>query len=217
MGKWIQGMLSALRGPGVQILQERDWREMPETLRNTSWIVVPKVCEGWGQQWDSFFVQPHHATALGMVILSGRNNYLDTPPTDPDIGILNRRGSREIENEKEIGAALRKRFASVCAVTFDNKTFNDQVQYMHDHHIIISPHGAQLSSVCFMRPCSALLEIFPKYYWIPGSLNTLARDAGLFASWLYLSDAPSPLKETDSVGIKQRRAAKDEKICVPVD
>merc|ERR1712216_639331 len=115
-------------------------------------------------------------------------------------------GSREIINAKDIVSELRKQFSYVSEDTFDKKSFKEQVRFMHDHHILISPHGAQLSSVCFMRPCSALLEIFPKYYWVPGALNTLARDAGLFAAYLYLSEHNSPYLETTHSGSKRPEA-----------
>ena len=52
-----------------------------------------------------------------------------------------------------------------------------QAQVMHNADIVISPHGAQLTNAVFVRPCTAVLELFPRYYYYPKK-GPLAMEAG---------------------------------------
>lgn len=54
-----------------------------------------------------------------------------------------------------------------------------QLQMMRDHDIIISPHGNQLSSLGFAPECAAMLEIYPRYFAIPGYFLPWAVNAGI--------------------------------------
>jgi hypothetical protein len=52
----------------------------------------------------------------------------------------------------------------------------EQILFFHHHDIIISPHGAQITGIPFMKsPCSIIIELFPKGYYISyyfGSLES---------------------------------------------
>ena len=67
---------------------------------------------------------------------------------------------------------------------------------MYSHDVVVSVHGAQMTSVPFMPPCGVVLELLPKFYFLPGLYGKLARDAGLLASQGYLSET-DPLLENN--------------------
>lgn len=75
---------------------------------------------------------------------------------------------------------------------FDNVQFLDQVRKLYDTDIYISIHGAALTNLIFMKPCSIVIEIFPwlfhdyklfgrmaesadviHYYWMESPENTM--------------------------------------------
>ena len=59
----------------------------------------------------------------------------------------------------------------------ENKTFVEQIQLLKDIDILLTPHGAALTSSIFLPPCSSFLEIFPNgYYWdqFYGSLASIS-------------------------------------------
>ncbi len=61
---------------------------------------------------------------------------------------------------------------------------------MAQQDLIISPHGAQLTNMAFMRgKCSALLELYPLGYFFDGFFPSLVRSTGAAAYYLY--PAPS--------------------------
>ena len=37
---------------------------------------------------------------------------------------------------------------------------------MHSADIIVSPHGAQLSNLAYIRPCTVVVELFPPGYYL---------------------------------------------------
>ena len=59
----------------------------------------------------------------------------------------------------------------------ENKTFEQQIRLLKDIDILVTPHGAALTSSIFLPPCSSFVEIFPKgYYWdqFYGSLASIS-------------------------------------------
>ena len=73
--------------------------------------------------------------------------------TQPVIRILNRapQSNRTLLNVDALQTALAEMTQStVDVVYFENKTFLEQVAFMMDTDILISPHGAQLTSINFM-------------------------------------------------------------------
>ncbi|KAJ1457757.1 hypothetical protein M885DRAFT_562677 [Pelagophyceae sp. CCMP2097] len=53
-----------------------------------------------------------------------------------------------------------------------------QAAWIHAHDVIVSPHGAQLSSLVFARPCTVVVEIFPTGFYLPGFYSMLAVNVG---------------------------------------
>lgn len=132
------------------------------------------------------------------------NIYAKSSDGVPRIGILNRQPSngRFIHNAEMLRDSLEKALfsnetsssasPSIPIVFFEGRTFLEQVDFFQNTDIVLSPHGAQLTGVPFLanKPCSHVVELFPKRYWIPSFFGSLARNAGVQYSALYLSNHP---------------------------
>ena len=78
--------------------------------------------------------------------------------------------------------------------SFDRMSFLEQAQWVHQQDILVSPHGAQNINFLFARPCTAILEIYPKGYYLPGEYLQLARAVGAVVFSAY--DGEHPYAET---------------------
>ncbi len=75
---------------------------------------------------------------------------------------------------------------------------------MAQQDLIISPHGAQLTNMVFMRgKCSALLELYPLNYFFDGFFPSLVRSTGAAAFYLY--PGPSPHAGSQELPPKTQR------------
>jgi hypothetical protein len=104
----------------------------------------------------------------------------------PRIAILNRFRAREWPDAKLHHATIQYGNVTIPIrhVVFDNTTtFTDQVSFFHDHDIIVGPHGAQLTSLPFMRPCGAVIELFHQYY-LPHFFGSLATSSRLHHGYI---------------------------------
>jgi hypothetical protein len=112
----------------------------------------------------------------------------------PRIAILNRndKSQRKLVNAEKIAAAIVDAFSdrimSVPIVYFEKKTFLEQVRFFLETDIVVSPHGAQLTSLAFLPQCAALLEFFPKDYLVADYFGSLARAINVSHSFFYLAD-----------------------------
>ena len=50
--------------------------------------------------------------------------------------------------------------------SFSKYTLYQQAYFMHRADIIYSPHGAQLSNLMYIRPCTVSVEFFPRGYYL---------------------------------------------------
>jgi Glycosyltransferase 61 len=50
--------------------------------------------------------------------------------------------------------------------SFIGHTLYEQAYLMHHADIIYSPHGAQLANLIYIRPCTVLVEFFPRAYYV---------------------------------------------------
>ena len=135
------------------------------------------------------------------------------------IGILNRKKSRDIRNMVELTKALQALVTTKVIVTyFESASFKDQVDFFSSIDILISPHGAQLTGVIFMPRCGALLELFPKSYWIPEFFGHLALGAGLQYNYLYLapSDKVNDMALAKTQNFRFRARARAAHFHVPI-
>lgn len=100
---------------------------------------------------------------------------------------------------------------------FKNKTFLEQVDFFAKTDIVISPHGAQLTGIPFMPDCGAVLELFPKGYYLPAFFGTLANVSNLNHAFLYLSEVDGKSEYSKFAASKETRLeARGAELCPPV-
>lgn len=106
----------------------------------------------------------------------------------PVINILNRGGNstRSLLNAELVRTYLSKMTDKPVQIGyFEGREFLDQISFMMNTDILISPHGAQLTTVNFMPKCGGVFEVFPKGYWLPHFFGALAASSGLQHSYVY--------------------------------
>eukprot|EP00669_Euglena_mutabilis_P011838 TRINITY_DN6445_c0_g1_i1.p1 TRINITY_DN6445_c0_g1~~TRINITY_DN6445_c0_g1_i1.p1 ORF type:complete len:248 (-),score=52.62 TRINITY_DN6445_c0_g1_i1:173-916(-) len=104
------------------------------------------------------------------------------------VGFLHRKGTRELQKLDK----LRERWAALYpSHRFSEQTdigsmpFVEQCRWVHRQHIIVGTHGAQLTNIVCGSPCSVLLELYPRRYFIPGCFLPLAVHLDMVAFGLY--------------------------------
>jgi capsular polysaccharide biosynthesis protein len=140
----------------------------------------------------------------------------------PSIGIVNRRyeSRRSIVNIDEIYREVFQRYPnSIVSVTyFEDLTVLQQIQYMMEHDIIVSPHGAQLVNLIYMptyEGCSNIMEIFPENYLFGIFFGSLARAGGIRHSSMYVSANPPPI--TDQFQYVSDLDQREVEFCLPLE
>lgn len=95
------------------------------------------------------------------------------------IGLVNRehKSGRFLENYKELCGKIYEKFGiQVCVTYFEDKTFEEQINFFNKHDIIISPHGAQLCSIPFLEDEGLIIECVHEewhpYYYFSGLTYT---------------------------------------------
>eukprot|EP00667_Euglena_gracilis_P014001 EG_transcript_14496 len=116
------------------------------------------------------------------------------------IGLLNRHGGRRLVNPQLVYEAFANHSARLELHTLDDmshlKTFEEQCLWANRMDIIVSSHGAQLSNLVCALPCTVVVEIFPKNYFIPGFFNPFFAALGLETFGIYLG--ANGFKDADS-------------------
>lgn len=110
------------------------------------------------------------------------------------IGIINRNESRAILNVNTLVRELERHYkhSKVEVATFDSEyeltkksdTLANQAAWFADKDLIIMAHGAAMSNVIFMRPGTAILELFPRYYFNDMFWELMAQ-CQIYHSWYY--------------------------------
>ena len=100
-----------------------------------------------------------------------------------NIGILNRRLTRRFDYAKDLIASIVRGLdsASFSVNTIDDMadlSFRGQAQWAHNQDVIIAPHGAQNTNFMWIRECTAVLEMYPPGYFVPGYFLPLSEAAG---------------------------------------
>jgi protein O-GlcNAc transferase len=86
---------------------------------------------------------------------------------------INRTTSRQLANQEEILASIRKKyqFLEVQVVDFAGLRLEDQFRIAAETDILVGVHGAGLAHSMFMRPGTALIEILPPSFNFLGFRN----------------------------------------------
>merc|ERR1740123_309128 len=188
LGNYTGEFLKMLRRQGVEIFVKGQLSEFQKRGAATP-------LEHWGfDAEDHWFAAPGHAAALAAAAVP-RGLMRGCPPLVPRVRLVNRAQSRRILNSALLLELLKPHASAVEEIVFDGASFMDQVLFMHRTDILISAHGNTLVSLPFMSRCGAVLEVFPRGFFIPGSMGNLAYDIGLYSMWFYHSDG-NRLRET---------------------
>tara|TARA_Y100000389_G_scaffold194074_1_gene223620 strand:- start:198 stop:1088 length:891 start_codon:yes stop_codon:yes gene_type:complete len=136
-----------------------------------------------------FKVWPYRETNFNLNNKIIKNNILDWFPNNNSnlmrdlfftpknngikIGLVNRQRNRILLNSKELCDKIKEKFGIPVDITFfEDKSFEYQTEFFNDHKIIISPHGAQLSSIPFSQDDSLIIECaheeWHPYHYFPG-------------------------------------------------
>ena len=99
--------------------------------------------------------------------------------TTPHIKVIRRRhADRELVNLQDIVTSLREMNFTAKAYSFEKTKACEQVRLMLDSDVVVGPHGAGLTNVIWMKPCSVVIETFPWGYVLPQYFGNLAADSG---------------------------------------
>jgi hypothetical protein len=110
--------------------------------------------------------------------------------TQPRIAMINRKKTRHIINSREILDSLGSHIGldyKVPEIFLERKALKQQVETLSNIDILITPHGAQETSIVFMPHCGQVLEILPENYYYANFFGTLAATAGLGHLVLYVA------------------------------
>ena len=130
----------------------------------------------------------------------------------------NEQGSRHVLNHKLLQEEIEHSFGShiengqvTYLSSFNNLTMKQQVQFMSQIDILLSPHGAQLTSIPYMPDCGSVLELFPKGFYLPYWYGPLAASANLHHSAIYTGGGSDIDFEIETANYTIRKAMKRRK------
>lgn len=189
---WNNELISLFVAAGVKILVdtepmsgECDWVIAP-FIPNSAWQQAPtietlKYHEGkllpnrpeyiFISKPTNYFSGPADVAALQRFAL-GSEYYLNKPDQNKKILvlILNRKYTRRIKYHTAIVKGLKSSpFSDAIEIEYvDNMKgpLKSQATIMHRADIVISPHGAQLTNLVFIKPCTVVAELFPNGYYL---------------------------------------------------
>lgn len=136
------------------------------------------------------------------------------------VGILNRHPGygRTVLNARDIMDELSRLFGDkvqVDEILFEDKIFQEQVDWFASHDIIFTGHGAQETGMPFMPKCGVLVEVFPSVYFVPDYFYSLS-DATHVQHYMMNNDkSRDPIADTkkSSETLESQLAAKQSKLC----
>ena len=134
-----------------------------------------------------WFLHPSDGAWLTSHVLSiDICSHFHTPLTPTRAVILQRENYRSILNLPEIEREILTASpipgsVAVSTVFFDAMSFKEQAGAMLTADLLISVHGAGLTNIVFMKPCSVVIEILPYGFVGPGK-EQLLRLGGYFGA-----------------------------------
>jgi len=135
----------------------------------------------------------------------------------PRIAILNRKGTRRLIGAHNISSLLQDVFDLPYrppVFFLDDLSFEEQVEAFNSIDIMLSPHGAQLTSVLFMARCSSIIEVLPHAYDWNDYYGTMAALSGVNHSYIYLGT--DRVAETEAASEYEAQVeARKPPLCAP--
>uniref|UniRef100_A0A7R9WXW5 Glycosyltransferase 61 catalytic domain-containing protein n=1 Tax=Craspedostauros australis TaxID=1486917 RepID=A0A7R9WXW5_9STRA len=139
------------------------------------------------------------------------------PPSPPRIAIVNRGKTRQMFGMHNISSMLQHELELPYrppVFFLEDTSFQQQVEAFSNVDILLSPHGAQLTLIPFMPPCSSVIEVIPHGYGHEAYFGTLAALSGVNHSFIYLgTDMAAETAEMDDR--EGQVAARNPPVCAP--
>ena len=221
---FVQGFIDLLKDTiGVEIripnAYEVETRDDADNNKNSTVVAQARLNDGG--LYDYALSSPEDAVALRKAAASSTALHLAVPnmtcsSSFPRITILNRRKKRRMLNVDVLRHSLKNISSSVRVEYFERTSFEYQINVMSQTDILVSPHGAQLTSIPFLSPCAAVLEIFPTGYYIPTYFGSLAAVSGVQHAYLYLGMNRTEEVRRGSATPLARTQTRAATICLPV-
>eukprot|EP00667_Euglena_gracilis_P009956 EG_transcript_10130 len=162
-------------------------------LRNTLLLAAQKVQPGdLARSWG---LAKAEAALHGILSLVTEDPFA----TGLRVAFLHRQGSRALSGLPALKQLWAHRYPAhrLSEMTdISALPFLQQCQWVHRQHIIVGPHGAQLTNLICGAPCTVFLELWPRRYFLPGWFPPLAVHLDMVAYGLY-PYAPNPYADSE--------------------
>jgi hypothetical protein len=158
-----------------------------QNLTSTSHEHVFQKAGRLPKDWDVFGKYKSDFLILRQNLVNLRNLNALRPEDAFRIGFVNRRETRHVVNFPELAEMLSSkvgsttidgRNVSITKVFMEDMSPMEQFEYWAVQDVVISPHGAALTNAVFMKPRSAIVEIYPEHYY-PQFFDPLFKQVGL--------------------------------------
>lgn len=113
------------------------------------------------------------------------------------VGLLDRSTDRKLLNAKDImgTSKIGNKSLVMSLFTFSDKNIADQVALMRGVDVLVAVHGAGLTNIAWLKPCSILVEVFPYGYYLPYYFGPLAEKVGVLHNEWEASEDETSRKE----------------------
>lgn len=136
-----------------------------------------------------------------------------------NIGIVNRRGSRQLVNAQNISDAIAQKYpmANVQQAYMEDMKPLEQMLFWSKFDVIVTPHGAGETNMVFLPRDKAVIEIFPPHYY-PLFFWKLAASLGIrqYGYFHGAEDHQADFKE-HSATFEERVKYRTVNVTAPVD
>jgi len=195
---FVEGFLPLLQSMGVDFREDEDTEAVRPVIDDSDYTAGYRMHAPQDATWLRQAARSH----LGTV-------YPPQCPDQPRITILNRAdgSGRHLDNTELWKSSLQPLIVTEVP-SMDGKTFAEQVQVMANSDLLISPHGAQLTSIPFLPACAMVIEIFPLGYFVPEYFGSLAVSSGHVHRFI------TPSRQTASSVRFWRRRQRGRNVCV---
>ena len=165
-----------------------------------------------------YFWKPEDAASLRAQLFV--NGPVNATWSGLHIGIVDRKGTRQILNLDEIEASIRKEYPSAIVerVTMEDlKEPIKQFRWWSQQDVVLAGHGAGVVNMVFLKRNAAVIEIYPPHYYNLG-FWTLGRAMGV-RNYGYFNGHKDPVADyrESSRGFQQRIALRSANLEPPVD
>lgn len=178
IGGWNGDLIQAYEEGGIRIID--DAAKLKESNEYPAWeVVLETPASGWIVNDDKsyyeqgnpeYFLENAHVQSLQKVVLGDSYKNSSQLFLPLKVLIVARKGhTRELIHANETATkliSLLKQGIEVKVLSNPEGSLQNQALEFHNADIIISPHGAQLTNLAFIKPCTTVLELFPIQYYL---------------------------------------------------